>query len=35
MITVIVILLAFIFALAGICPLFITDDLKDIVEVRQ
>jgi hypothetical protein len=35
MITVIIILLALIFALGSICPLLITDDLKDIVEVRQ
>ncbi len=35
MTTVIVVLLTFIFALGSICPLLITDDLKDIVEVRQ
>jgi hypothetical protein len=34
MVTVIVILLTLIFALGSICPLLITDDLKDIVEVR-
>jgi hypothetical protein len=35
MITVIVVILTLFFTLGSISPLLITDDLKDIVEVRQ
>ena len=35
MTTVIVVILTLFFALGSICPLLITDDVKDIVEVRQ
>lgn len=35
MITVIVTILTFIFAIGSISPLLITDDLKDVIEIRQ
>ena len=35
MITLIIFILTFIFAVGSISPLLITDDLKDIVEIRQ